>query len=125
MSNYYNDLVLEIDDALLYDNYVKISIVTMVIYSLLDKMYKKKTMKNIKTQTVVNLIEDEKMKIKHDAATLIQRAVHKNLDKIDVGMNTDYNLIDLDNEETKDKKEVKEEVSSSYMSYIPLIGRYF
>lgn len=126
MSGYYDDLLLEIDDAFVYDNYIKISIATMVIYSMLDKIYKKKHLKSIKIQTEVNLIEDEK---RNNAANIIQKIVkeqllkkenetnkikdnNSNKDNIKVD-STDNDNIDTDNENT------------SYLSYIPILNRFF
>ena len=128
MSEYYNDFIMEIDDAFIYDNYVKLSIISMVFYSFLDKIYKKKQFAN----TMVQTNDSDIIKIKKDvAASIIQNIVKERLSDISKKRQekqaqeeqAQENEEKQENEENEEKEE--KQAQTSYLSYLPLVGKFF
>ena len=124
MSEYYNDFIMEIDDAFIYDNYVKLSIISMVFYSLLDKIYKKKQFANSMVQTN----DSDIIKIKKDvAASIIQNIVKEKLLHVSKKRKEDQEKQEkqAQEEQAQEEQAQKEQAQTSYLSYLPLVGRFF
>ena len=131
------------DDVFLYDNYIKLSVISMVFYSLLEKFYKKKKMITQKIQTDETTIDDTK---KQEAAEIIQNTVLLRIKEIkqndekandekqnDEKQNDEKQNDEKQNDEKSNDEKANDECSAidnqnktySYLSYIPVVNYFY